>query len=319
MKLFSILFATLISMPAFAGEKLKASDRDTFYQDANYIYQVSPYKHVLSDEKATAALLQKSAEVFKRFLARMVEVGAIPTDIVSVEDLNQMSQSEEQIDVLANYLNKWVESQKKRNPYNLDWVDALPDAVMFFGGVNGAVGKGISGAGSINAGVIFMPVQVTRIDKLTQKMDTYTSAKVAIVGMPNLNGGVGVSNGSNLRAGIGLLWALNNQIVDPRQFVGSGMGISTTIIPKGHGINLKVSGLSYDKEAPMIDFIFASASYEFGVTTALDAHISVTGFIPGETLMSYLNPGSNTATPNKNIENEVKQMEKELMLMPPKK
>lgn len=315
MKLITLLFASLMGFSALASDKYKANDRETFYQDANYVYQVSPYKHTMADEKAAAALLKKSSHVFKKFLSRMVEMNVIPKEIISIEDLNKMTQSEEQIDVLASYLNGWVEKQKKRNPYNVDWVDALPDAVMLFGGVNGAIGKGISGAGSINAGIIIMPVKVTRIDKLTQKMDTYTSAKVAIVGMPNLNGGVGISTGSNLRAGIGMLWSTNNQIVDPTQFVGTGMGVSATIVPRGFGINLKMSGMAYDKEAPMIDFLFASASFEFGVTTAVDAHISVTGFIPGETLMSYLNP---SAAPGNHVvmEEEIRQMERELMLTP---
>lgn len=315
MRLILILCATLISFSATAEDKtIKANDRDTFYQDTNYIYQVSPYKHVLGDEKATAALLSKSVAVFRNFLERMVAVKAIPQEILTVEDLNKMTQSEEQIDVLARYLNQWVDTQKKRNPYNFDLVDALPDALMVFGGAKGSVGKGVSGAGSLSVGLVIMPVKVTRIDKVSQNIDTYYSAKIAVVGMPNVDGGVGVGGGANFRAGIGLLWATNNQIVDPTQFVGGGMGISTTVVPMGHGINLKINGMAYDNERPMIDFIFASASYEFGVTSAVEAHLNFAGFIPGEKLMTYFNP-QQQQQPGV-LEQQVKQMERELMITP---
>ena len=316
MKLLSLLFASLISFSALAADDAKlakANDRDTFYQDTNYIYQVSPYKHVLADEKATAALLSKSAGVFKNFLQRMVEAQVIPKEVLTVEDLNKLTQSEEQLDVLARYLNQWVDTQKKRNPYDFNMIDALPDAVMIFGGAKGSVGKGVSGAGSLSVGLVIMPVKITRIDKVTQETVSYYSAKVAVVGMPNVDGGVGVGGGANFRAGLGFLWATNNQIVDPSQFVGGGMGLSTTIVPMGKGINLKINGMAYDNVRPMIDFIFASASFEFGVVSAVEGHLNFSAFIPGEKLMDYLNP-SKQQPQGGSLEEQVKQMEKDLTI-----
>jgi len=162
-----------------------------------------------------------------------------------------------------------VREQRARGG-TLEKVDLLPDAIMVFGGhkLSLAVGKGAGVSGAL--GLVLMPVWVEKFNANTGRMvQEGLSMRTSVVVMPVADAGFGIGGGARWRAGIGLIWDMNDAFTNPEQFWGAGAGVSWSPVVLGAGVNVKVGSLSNWEMPGWLDFTYATVAMEFGPTAEL--------------------------------------------------
>lgn len=299
LRYWSLMFLLAVSLQ---------SQAQGFYQDSRYIYQTTPYSESLSSHPQTEMILSTSLKVFQNYLLKLIDAGVIPKEQGSFEDLKKLSRSEKDISVAIKTIDDWTTAARRQAPYLFSGTDLLPDAFLVFGGGKFSANFGIGGGASLMLGLVVLPVQVTKIDKMTSKVvETYVSARVALVGWASPELGTGVGGGARGRLGVGMLWNFNHEFNSPEQFVGFGLGVSKSLVLGPAGINVKAGTINNVDMSGWVDFVYATAAWEFGVAATAEVHMNGTVIMPMAKIMEIIN-----ASGQQYVERQTRELEKEL-------
>lgn len=284
----------------------------TYYeQDSEFIYQITPYTEAIESSGYSPAIIETSLRVFQNFLIDLIESGDIPSNIETFEDLKQLRASDKDITLAMANLNEWIEQAKATAPGFLDQTDFFPDAFLVFGGGKFSANLGIGGGGSVTLGMVIMPVYVKKMSKFSgEVVDEYSSASASLVawGSPDL--GTGVGGGARGRVGFGLLWNTNSSFTRPDQFVGAGVGLSTTLAA-GVGLNLKAGILNNASMRDWVDFVYATAAWEFGAVAEASLHINGTVILPVSAILRVFDSSTQSIF-NEKMDDLERELEKRL-------
>lgn len=305
MRFFQALLPALV-----LSALLPSFSQATIYQDDDqYIYQVVPWTEALLDEGTQTKVLHTSLNVFQNKLKDLVEQGILPSELVTIEDIEKLRTSEKDVSALIEKMNSWIMGAREKAPRLLQGTDALPDALLVYAGGKFSANLRVGGGASAMIGVVIMPVVVTQLDKLTQEVvATFVSAKIAAVGWPNVDLGVGVGGGKRARVGMGLIWNTNDTFTSPDQYVGLGFGLSGSAVLGPVGANFKAGILNNTSLPDWVDFVFASAAWEAGLAASAEPIRGNAFYVaPLENIIEAL-----SAEDSDSIKREIEALERDL-------
>ncbi len=276
----SFVAALVFTQPSFA---------DYYEREGNYLYKITPYTQLWTTSEGIQATAQVAHQAMTSILDSLMKSRILPDSVMSREDLEKFRKAQEDMDDLVVYLNDFIQEQRVRGSH-FEKVDLVPDALIILGGHKWSmnIGKGV-GAAAL-AGLVVMPVKVTKIDIRSNKaVDEYASIRTAFVGWPSLDAGLGVGGGSRWRAGLGMIWDLNHAMVSPDQFWGVGPAVSASTPIFGIGGNVKAGVVSNWEMPGWVDFVYATAALEIGAAIEVTSHrVSISTIMKGEALMGLL-------------------------------
>lgn len=276
--IFNIFLTIIFSSLLF---KTPIATAVNFKHDHRYVYQIIPYTEALKGEGYSSIIIDATLAVFQDFLAELHRDELIPTEILSFEDIQQITEANKDIDEALDNLNSWVEVAQSTAPFLFESADLIPDAFIIFGGTKLSKNILAGFGGSLTLGLIVMPAWVNKVDKLTNEVvDSYLSAQVSLVGWASPDIGVGVGGGIRGRLGFGLIWNPTGQFTTPSQFVGFGLGLSQSVVMGPAGINLKAGVLNNVSMPNWIDFIYATTAWDFGLAATAEMHVNGTVILP---------------------------------------
>lgn len=278
MRLLSLLAAMLLSTSVFAE----------FYEnDVSYVYKVTKYTELLSSDEGIQFTAKMAQKAMVNALEMLNKKGVVPESLLSTGDIEKFRSTQKELDTMTNYLTEFVKEQRARGS-KLEWADALPDALMIFGGYKASlsIGAGLGASGVV--GLVLMPVKVEKFNIRTGKLvDTYPSLRWNLVVWPSADVGLGVGGGARWRGGLAFIWDLNHSFVKPNQFWGGGLAGSANAT-FGIGVNLK-AGFIGNWEKPENNYFFMlSTAGEFGPTAEAAARLNFTSIIKGEVFLDMI-------------------------------
>jgi hypothetical protein len=267
-----------------------------YEREGQYVYKVSPYKELWTKVEGVKMTAHVAQQVLVSVIESMQDHRLLPQAVMSRKDLEKFRKSQSEIDSLVDYLNEFVREQRARSG-RFESLDLIPDAVVLFGGkkFSFAIGKGAGVSGSV--GLVIMPVWVEKYDTVSGKVvHQGPSLRSSVVVWPAADAGFGLGGGPRLRLGVAAVWDLNDQMVNPNQFWGAGMGTSWSPISVIGGMNVKLGFLSNWKMPGWVDFAYAAAALEFGPVVEIGTpRINLTTVISGPAFMSLFDRGYEAA------------------------
>lgn len=258
-----------------------------FDETSDYVIQKVPYKACWSQEEDFQKIMGVSLD---RYLTRVDKDGA-----ATLYDKNVSPVGTGLIKKAADTMKRNVDLAQEEvrnlmNDYRAEWNigDALPDAIVLFGGGKFNINLGLGAGATGILGVVIMPYCVTKVNKHTRRVTKTWDAEIDFVAWGGPNFGLGVGGGPKARVGLGLIWNLRGEFSDPGQFKGVFTGASTTITPFGFGINGK-AGLVTTASS---NFGLISAAIEIGPAMEVSLHKNVYGILPASQVLSWIGEGA---------------------------
>ncbi|MCB0355777.1 MAG: hypothetical protein KDD40_02160 [Bdellovibrionales bacterium] len=304
MRFLVALFLAVIGVSSIGQAEL-------YEKDQMFIYKISPYTEVLSEEEIVQFTATLSHAALVSVMESMVTKQVFPESVATIEDVERLRRANKDVDSLVLYLNRLIEEQRaQKGRFSLP--DLVPDAFMVFGGKKLSINVGAGVGGSLSLGVILMPVYIEKYSQKTGKLeDEYFSVRFAIVGWGNGDVGAGLGGGSSFRIGLSAIWDLNDAFLSPDQFWGAGLGASWSPLVLGMGVNAKVGFLSNWDMPGWLDFAYISAGLEVGAKVEVSSpRLNFSTFISGARIMSMLESSQKKA-----LEAAMREMSKKFDLI----
>jgi hypothetical protein len=260
--------------------------------DGKYVYYLTPWTDAFRDKEQTKFLFGVGLNVLKEYLTSLI--GVVPQ---SDDDFRSYEVANEKLDSMLENLNQSM--NQLRSHSSLSAVDAVPTALLVYGGTKISANLKIGAGGSISLGLVMMPVRVQKVDKFSREVvgDPEVQWRFAPIFWLSPEVGttseVGVKVAPKVRVGGGFIWS--RTMSDPSQFSGYGASGSRTFSVGPVGLNLKVGFVNNTNLKDYLDTVYAIAGYESGLTAGQSWHLNGTAIYPLSKILTLLNPDGSTA------------------------
>ncbi len=262
---FSLGVTQIVGCGAQSGSSVSEVKDTAILNKGRYVYFTTPWRDFVSSERAEAVV---DAQNF--VVGRMKKV--FPDSEITEATSKELNANKQQIEDILKDADSWfLDKRDEINEIGIDFKTVLvPSAFMIVTGMKKTINTAVGGGFDITVGAVVIPTKVTRIDKVTKDVKTWTSLRVSLVGLPaiQVGAGVGVDLGVTYKFGVGMIW---NKLDRPEDFTGFAAGFAGSY-NMGFGNSVKVGLLKRDSKSDTLGNPFAFASWNTGAAAQTEWH-----------------------------------------------
>lgn len=284
-KFFGIAFLLFIlSTPAWAKTTIQSHGR--------YVYFKTPYQDLIAPERHY--LLEETIRLTTTALQ-----SEIPSGKYQVEVIDTLSKVSTNLDLLLGKIEDYLESS--HDPQGgVRATSLIPTAFTIYFGGGTTAAWGFGGGGDVSLALVFLPVKVYRLDKVTKDVDQYYELQTAWIGLPQIKMGAGAGGGVKLGGGVGFIWG---PLDKPSDYVGPFFSLEKILIAK-FGISIKTGVLHQPKRLGTLHNLFLAAGIVSGPSLTAGVFAGASWVIDAGQLLGALGISNNPIPASAPVPNE---------------